>query len=253
MAIDSHMHINSLVFRDFDEPIKKVNNDPNIDAVINVGMNIQTSIEAIEIANNNPKFYATVGIHPLYLEGQNFYELEKLAMNEKVVAIGEIGFDDKFKTYDKQKLYLILQIRLANELGLPVIIHSSNSNMKVIDVFETYGFPEHGCVFHCFQPEKDFLILDYLISHNIYISFAGKITKHNAKRSIEVAKAVPNNLFLVETDSPFIPVEPTGNLISSSSDINYIIQKLAEVKGYSYKDIEQITYENTRRLFRKIK
>lgn len=251
MAFDSHMHINSLYYSDFSNPINKINNNPNISGVINVGMSILTSEEAVEIANTNPKFYASVGIHPLHLRGENVYKLYDIANNEKVVAIGEIGFDDSFKDYEAQKLYLIMQIKIANELKLPVIIHSNNSNIKVMNIFERYAKPEYGCVFHCFQPDLQFL--EYLIQNKMYISFAGRITYKNACKSIEVAKRVPNDLFLVETDSPLISPEPYRNQINSSENIKYVIQKLAEVKGLTYKNIEDITTENTRRLFRKIK
>lgn len=251
MAFDSHMHINSLYFNDFNDAINKINGNPNISGVINVGMSIQTSKEAIEIANNNPKFYASIGIHPLHLRGENVYELYNLYNNDKVVAVGEIGFDDSFKDYEAQKLYLIMQIRMANELGLPVIIHSNNSNIKVMDIFERYAKPEYGCVFHCFQPDLQFL--EYIIQNKMYISFAGRITYKNAYKSIEVAKRIPNEYFLVETDSPLMSPEPYRSQINSSENIKYVIQKLAEVKGMSYEDIENITSENTRRLFRKIK
>lgn len=251
MAIDSHMHINSLVLNDMQKYIDKVNNNLNIDSVINVGMNIETSKEAINISNTNDKFYSTIGIHPLYLKGENVYSLYDLSNNDKVVAIGEIGFDDKFNNYEEQKLYLILQIRIANELKLPVVIHSSNSNIKIIDIFERYVKPEYGCVFHCFQP--DIQVLEYLVNHGIYISFAGRITYKNASRSIEIIKNVPNNLFLVETDSPFISPKPFRDEINTSDNLKYIIEKISQVKNISYNDVEEITCENTRKLFKRIR
>ena len=94
--------------------------------------------------------------------------------------------------------------------------------------------------------------LDYLVKNNYYISFAGRITYKNAKKSLEVAKSVPNDLFLVETDSPYISPEPVRNLVNQSSNIKYIIEKLSLIKGMSYLEIEEITTENTKRLFKKI-
>ena len=94
--------------------------------------------------------------------------------------------------------------------------------------------------------------LNYLIRNNYYISFAGRITYKNAKKTVEVAKSVPNDLFLVETDSPYISPEPVRNLVNQSSNIKYIIEKLALIKDMGYLEIEEITTENTKRLFKKI-
>ena len=91
-----------------------------------------------------------------------------------------------------------------------------------------------------------------MIRNNYYISFAGRITYKNAKKSIEVANSVPNDLFLVETDSPYISPEPVRDLVNQSSNIKYIIEKLALIKDMSYLEIEEITTENTKRLFKKI-
>lgn len=250
MAIDSHMHINSIVSKNIEKEILDINNNSNLKNVINVSLNSETAKESIIISNSNAKFYSAIGIHPLYVENQSIDDLYDIALNEKVVAIGEIGLDTTKDNIELQKKYLIEQITIANALNLPVIIHANNSNKLVIEIFERYIKPREGCVFHCFQPDID--DLNYLIRNNYYISFAGMITYKNAKKSIEVAKSVPNDLFLVETDSPYISPEPVRNLVNQSSNIKYIIEKLALIKDMSYLEIEEITTENTKRLFKKI-
>ena len=250
MAIDSHMHINSIVSKDIEKEILDINNNHNLESVINVSLNSETAKESIIISNSNAKFYSAIGIHPLYVENQSIDDLYDIARNEKVVAIGEIGLDTTKDNIELQKKYLIEQISIANSLNLPVIIHANNSNKLVIEIFERYIKPKEGCVFHCFQPDMD--DLNYLIRNNYYISFAGRITYKNAKKSIEVANSVPNDLFLVETDSPYISPEPVRNLVNQSSNIKYIIEKLALIKDISYLEIEEITTENTKRLFKKI-
>lgn len=251
MAIDSHMHINSIVSKNIEKEILDINNNSNLKNVINVSLNSETAKESIIISNSNAKFYSAIGIHPLYVENQSIDDLYDIALNEKVVAIGEIGLDTTKDNIELQKKYLIEQISIANSLNLPVIIHANNSNKLVIEIFERYIKPKEGCVFHCFQPDMD--DLDYLIKHSYYISFAGRITYKNAKKSVEVAKSVPNDLFLVETDSPYISPEPVRNLVNQSSNIKYIIEKLALIKDMSYLEIENITTENTKRLFKKMK
>ena len=250
MAIDSHMHINSIVSKNIEKEILDINNNSNLKNVINVSLNSETAKESIIISNSNAKFYSAIGIHPLYVENQSIDDLYDIALNEKVVAIGEIGLDTTKDNIELQKKYLIEQISIANSLNLPVIIHANNSHKLVIEIFERYIKPREGCVFHCFQPDID--DLNYLIRNNYYISFAGRITYKNAKKSIEVANSVPNDLFLVETDSPYISPEPVRNLVNQSSNIKYIIEKLALIKDMSYLGIEEITTENTKRLFKKI-
>lgn len=251
MVIDSHMHINSVVIDNLRDEISLINNNPYIDSVINVGLNYQTSCESILISSNNSKFYSSVGIHPLYIEKENIDSLYGLIPNDKVVAIGEIGLDILGNNLEKQKRYFVEQIKIANYFNLPVIIHSNNMSKEIINIFENTIKPEFGCVFHCFQPEMD--ILKYLIENNYYISFAGKITYKNAKKSIDVIKEVPNNLFLVETDSPYMSPEPYRDSINHSSNISYIINRISDVKGIRCEEVEILTSENTKRLFKKIK
>lgn len=131
MAIDSHMHINSIVLKNAREYIDEINDNPDIESVINIGINIDTSNESLLISTTNPKFYSAVGIHPLYIESQNIDSLYKLGINDKVVVIGEIGLDSTKDNFDEQKRYLIKQIIIANELHLPVVIHSNNANKNI--------------------------------------------------------------------------------------------------------------------------
>lgn len=250
MAIDSHMHCNYMVSSDQQKIIDKINNDYSLKSVINVGLNSYTSLETVEIANSNSKFYSSIGIHPLYVENEDYSGLQKLSDNKKVVAIGEIGLDNSEDNYAEQRRYLVIQILIANELRLPIIIHSNNANDEVIEIFERYAKPKYGCVFHCFQPDLE--ALNYIIENGFYISFAGKITYKTANKSLEILKKVPKDLFLVETDSPFITPEPIRDLENESSNISYIIHKIAEVREVSYKDIENTTIENTKRLFKKM-
>lgn len=249
--IDSHIHTNHLVLPNCDQVIQEINDNPSLYAVINVGMNIETSMEAVNIAINNPKFYAAVGIHPLYIKGEfdeNLYSL----VNDKVVAIGEIGLDFNSEvSFYEQRRYLILQIIAANVLHLPVIIHSNNANKEVLEIFEKYVKPRYGCVFHCFQPQIEYL--DEIIKNDYYISFAGRITYKNACKSIEVAKRVPDDLFLIETDLPFVSPEPFRDQINTPGNIQYIVKKLAEVKGTTEEYIRTRTMKNTMNLFTKIK
>lgn len=250
MVIDSHVHINSKIIKDVDYSIKQICNNESIESVINIGLDIETSKDCIDISNNKNKFYTSIGIHPLYIKNQNPNELYNL-INDRVVAIGEIGLDNSKSNYYEQREYFIKQIFIANELKLPVIIHSNNCNNQIIELFKMGIKPKYGCVFHCFQPDMD--TLRYIIDNDYFISFAGKITYKTAKKSIEVLKTIPNTNFLIETDSPFIPIGLNKEIESNSLNISYIINKISETKELSKEEICGITNNNTKRLFKRIR
>lgn len=242
MAIDSHTHINSLVTKDINNELKNINNQ-NLSAIINVGLNYNTSEEVVKLSKKNPNMYGTVGIHPLYIANQNLEEIYQLADNKEIVAIGEIGLDYKNNNFEQQKEYFIKQILISNELHLPVIVHANNMTREVIEIFEHNVKPKYGCVFHCFKPDLRDLV--YIVSNGFYISFADKITYPTAKKSIEVAKVVPKELFLVETDAPYNNHSNYG-----LTELDSIIEKLAEVRQSSYEEIERQTEQNARTLFK---
>ena len=120
MAIDTHAHINSLVLNDIEKRIKEINESNILEKVINVSLDLKTFKECLEIAKNNPKIYATIGIHPLYINDDNLDQIYNL-VNESVVAIGEIGLDSSKNNFEDQRTSLIKQIMIANDLHLPVI------------------------------------------------------------------------------------------------------------------------------------
>lgn len=163
MIIDSHLHINSKVIANVKEEIKKINSNKDIESVINIGLDMESSRECVAISNIENKFYTSIGIHPLYIENNSFDDLYNL-INKKVVAIGEIGLDSKDTNYYKQKEYFVRQIFIANELKLPVIIHTDN-NEEIINIFKKGIKPLYGCVFHCFKP--DLQSLKYIIDNGI--------------------------------------------------------------------------------------
>lgn len=251
MAIDTHMHINKLVTSKINDDITDINNCDFLSHVINVGLNLETSKEVISQASKNTKFYAAVGIHPLHISNEEIEELTSLLTNDQVVALGEIGLDTLKDNLTEQQDYLIQQIDLANNYHLPVIIHANNSNYQILEVFDNIIRPKYGCVFHCFQPDLE--ILHKLIKREYYISFAGRVTYKNAKKSLEVAKIVPNDLFLVETDSPYISPEPKRYEEGKSEYIKYIIEILAKIRNTSFENIEEQTIKNAKSLFLKLK
>lgn len=237
--IDTHAHFNSKDLKNLRDEIIRVNNINYLDKVINVGLDYETSKEAIEISEKEPKFYATIGIHPLH--AGCVYELLDLRITEKVVAIGEIGLDIE-GDFLLQRERFIKQIELANFLELPIIIHSKNSNEKVLKIIKNV-YPQYGFVFHCFQPDID--IAKEIIKLGGYLSFATPITRVNAKKSLKVIKLTPIEKILIELDYPYMSIDPIN-------DGQRVFNRIKELKGYSHDDLEKQLDENAKRLFRRL-
>lgn len=237
--IDTHAHFNSKDLKNLRDEIIRVNNINYLDKVINVGLDYETSKEAIEISEKEPKFYATIGIHPLH--AGCVYELLDLRITEKVVAIGEIGLDTD-GDFLLQREKFIRQIELANFLRLPIIIHSKNSNERVLKIIKDV-YPQYGFVFHCFQPDID--IAKEIIKLGGYLSFATPITRVNAKKSLKVIKLTPIENILIELDYPYMSIDPTN-------DGKRVFNRIKELKEYSYKELEKQLDKNAKRLFRKL-
>lgn len=237
--IDTHAHFNSKDLKNLRDEIIRVNNINYLNKVINVGLDYETSKEAIEISEREPKFYATIGIHPLH--NGNIEDLLKLRITDKVVAIGEIGLDTD-GDFLLQRERFIKQIELANFLELPIIIHSKNSNERVLKIFKDV-YPLYGFVFHCFQPDID--IAKEIIKLGGYLSFTTPITRVNAKKSLEIIKLTPIENILIELDYPYMSMNPIN-------DGKQVFNRIKELKGYSHENLENQLDENAKRLFRKL-
>lgn len=210
--IDTHAHYNSDIMGDLDEQIKTANSNEDVFKIINVGLNVETSREAVRIGLENPKFYSTLGVHPLYdgrieaLE-EIFYEYD----NTKIVAIGETGVDTN-GDIDQQITKFLESIVLANKLKLPLIIHANTAkgssvyaNRVCLEIIKKYK-PQYGFIFHCFQPDLE--ILTEIINLGGYISVGANITKPNAKKSLEVVQTIPIDKLIIETDYSFLTNSP---------------------------------------------
>jgi len=248
--IDTHAHYNSMIMNNLKDEILIANNNKDVCKIINIGLDNKTSEEAIKISLNNPKFYSTLGVHPLY-DG-NICELENLYNNydnKKIVAVGETGIDTNGNV-DIQIKKFLESIKLANKLELPLIIHantSKNSNVYAnklcIEIIKKYR-PLYGFIFHFFQPDLN--ILDEIIDLGGYISVGSNIIKHNAKKSLEVVRSIPIDRLIIETDYLFLTDNP--NKTGRESFI-----KICELKDKDKVLMMKQLNNNAKRLFSKIK
>lgn len=247
---DSHAHYNDEYFKDKkDELIPKMYKD-EITNIVCAGYNLAGSKEAIEIANKYPHIFATCGISPNDIEEQvekDIEEIENLAKDKKVVAIGEIGLDYYWNKDNKelQKQVFIKQIELANRLNLPIVIHTREAVMDTLEILKTHPVNKKG-VFHC-CPLNQELIKEGL-KLGFYISFSGNVTFKNAK-SAGCIELVPLDKILIETDSPYLSPEPHRGEKNTSLNVKLVAAKIAEVKNEKIEKIADITRKNAKIIF----
>lgn len=248
---DSHAHYNDEKFDlDRKDLLKKIYNS-GVTKIVNAGYSLQSSKRAIEIANEYSFMYATAGISPNDIdnfEKENLKTIEKLVQNEKVVAIGEIGLDYYWNKENKelQKEIFIAQIKIADKLNLPIVIHTRKAIYDTLDILNKHKNNKNG-VFHCCSLNVD--LVREGIKLGFYISFAGSITFKNSKNADEIIKNVPLEKILIETDSPYLAPEPLRGKRNDSRNIKYIAQKIADVKNISLEEIAKITYQNAKNIF----
>ncbi len=247
--IDSHAHLMDEMYNeDIDEVIKRCIENEIIN-VINIGYSKETSEKAIEMANKYDWIFATIGMHPDECNGTaDLSFIKELAKNKKVVAIGEIGLDYHYETTNKenQKKYFIEQIKIANELNLPVVIHSRDADMDMLEILKKNKI-RNNFVMHCFSSSLE--IAKEIIKLNGYISISGTVTFKNAKNIVEVAKFIPEDKLLIETDSPYLTPEPNRGKRNEPKNVIDTAKRVAEIREISLDKLSELTIKNTKKFY----
>ncbi len=254
---DTHMHINEERFdTDREDIIKKIL-QAGVTKAFEVGCDYESSKNAIELAKKHDFIYAICGIHPENLpdteEGleREIQKIKELVIkNKKVVAIGEIGLDYNWKLDNKEFQIKAFekQIELANELELPISIHTRDAIDDTIAILRKTKLKNSG-VLHCCPFNNE--LVKHGLDAGLYIAFGGTCTFKNSKNAENIVKMVPMDKILTETDAPFLAPEPIRGTRNDSSNLKYIVQKLAEYKNTSAEEIAKIAYENATNLFLK--
>ncbi|MBE3578380.1 MAG: TatD family hydrolase [Caldanaerobacter subterraneus] len=250
MLIDSHAHLEDEKYNeDREKVIEECKKD--LTFLINVGSNILTSKKTIELAHKYDFIYATVGIHPHDAEREKdkIEEIEKLALEDKVVAIGEIGLDYYYGDPPKefQIEAFVKQIRLAKKFKLPIVIHDRDAHEDILEILKKEWTQDLKGVFHSYSGSVE--MIKEVISMNFYISLSGTVTFKNAKKVREVAKEVPLEWLLIETDSPYLTPEPYRGKRNKPTYVKFVAQKIAEIKGISFEEVCETTSQNAIKLF----
>lgn len=253
---DSHAHYNDEKFNlDKFEIIKKVCKEDAVTRIITAGYSLESSKEAIDIANGFDYIYCTIGVSPndipnsIVKWNEEIKELESLLIHKKIVAIGEIGLDYYWNKENKelQKSIFISQIELANKYNLPIVIHTREAVNDTIDILKNKITVNKKGVFHCCPQNRE--LIKEALNLGFYISFAGPITFKNSKNAKEVVQMVPLNKLLIETDSPYLSPEPNRGKRNDSSNVKFVAQKIAEFKELTIEEVAKATYENANKIF----
>ena len=252
---DSHSHLNDEKFDiDRDSLIHDFKKE-KITRFITCGYDLNGSKKAIEIANSCDFTFATTGISPNDIPQneeelwKNIEEIRKIATNKKVVAIGEIGLDYYWNKENKDIQLEVFkkQIQIANELDLPIVIHTREAVMDTLQVLKENTVKNKG-VFHCCPLNRE--LVKEALKLDFYISFSGVVTFKNAKNADEIINMVPMDRILIETDSPYLAPVPVRGTRNTPINVKFVAGKVAAARGVSIEEVAKSTYDNANRLFK---
>jgi len=250
MFIDTHCHLDFPEFNpDRNEVIRRAK-EQGINHIINIGSSLEGSKKSLELSQQYDFIWATVGLHPH--EADRFDEktqdaLEELAKKDKVVAIGEIGLD-YYKNYSKaenQKPLFISLVKLAKDLGLPVVIHNRQAQDDTLKILKE-AMPQKAVV-HCFSGDEMFL--KECLDLGFFISFTCNITYKKADNLKKLVKITPLNRLLLETDAPFLPPEGFRGRRNEPLYVKYLAQEIATIKELSIDEVAAVTTDNAKQFF----
>ena len=252
MLFDTHAHMDDRAFDEDREELMAGFPGKGVGLVMNPGCSLASSYNAVKLAQQYDHVYAAVGSHPdvaSEVNDQVLEEYRKLCkLNSKVKAIGEIGIDYHYEDIprDIQLRAFRMQMELARELKLPVIVHEREAHEDGMAVVKE--FPDVTGVFHCYSGSAE--MAKQLVELGWYIGFTGVLTFKNARKAIETAAAIPLERIVLETDCPYMAPEPFRGKRNDPGYLYRMAEKLAEVRGLSPEEIQTITMENGKRLYR---
>ena len=251
MLFDTHAHMNDPAFDEDRDSVILGLKEKGVANFLNVGCCLDSSKDCVAMAEKYPFVYASVGSHPDSADEVNEEVIEayrQMAQHPKVRAIGEIGLDYYYETIPReiQQKAFRMQMALARELGMPVIVHERNAHddgMKIVKEFK-----DVTGVFHCYSGSAE--MARQLVNMGWYIGFTGVLTFKNARKAVETAESIPLEQIVLETDCPFMAPEPFRGKRNDPGYLPQMAKKLAEIRGLSVEEVTAITTENAKRLYR---
>ena len=252
MLFDTHVHLNA---EQFDEDVEEViarAKEAGVENMVVVGFDRPTIERAMELVETYDFLYASVGWHPvdaIDMKDEDLDWIEEWTKHPKVVALGEMGLDyhwDK-SPEDVQKDVFRRQIRLAKKVKLPIIIHNREATQDIVDILKEEGASEVGGIMHCFSGSPE--VAKECVDMNFYISLGGPVTFKNARKPKEVAKEIPLEKLLVETDCPYLAPHPNRGKRNEPAYVRLVAEQIADLKEISIEEVEAATTRNAKKLF----
>ncbi len=248
---DSHAHYDQRRFAEDQKEVLASLQPAGIGRIMNIGCDLESSLRSIRLAEEYDFIYAAVGSHPddaNHVDKALIQRYRNLAQRPKVMAIGEIGLDYFYEDVPRaqQQKAFRMQMELAAELDLPVIIHQRDAYEDALKIVDE--FPSVKGVFHCFSGSLEYA--KEVVKRGYYMGFTGVITFKNARKAVEVAQWASLDRLLLETDCPYMAPEPFRGKRCDSTMLPKMAEKIAELRGLPVEQIAKITRENTMRLFR---
>lgn len=252
LLIDTHAHLDSSRFnKDRAEVIKNAR-VTGVSYIVNIGADLRSSRYSVKLAREYPFIFATVGIHPhdaIGLDANVLAELEKLAGEEKVVAIGEIGLDYYYdhSPRDIQRAAFIDQLVLAKKLNLPIVVHSREAEEDTMNILKEHYAGAGTGILHCFS--GSLAMAREALDLGFYLAFGGVVTFKNAGGLLEVLREIPLDRILLETDCPYLTPVPHRGKRNEPAYLPYVAEKIAEIKGVAIEELAEITTANAIRVY----
>ena len=252
MLFDTHAHLDDRAFDEDRQQLLDSLPEAGLALVMNPGCSLASSRNVCKLVGQYPWLYGAVGSHPDACDEVNEAVIEEYRMlckqNPKIKAIGEIGLDYHYEDIprDIQQRAFRMQMALAAELDLPVIVHERDAHADGMAIVEE--FPTVKGVFHCYSGSLE--MAKWLVERGWYIGFTGVLTFKNARKALEVAANIPLEKLVLETDCPYMAPEPFRGKRNHPGYLYRMAERLAEVRGVSLEEIHRITTENGKRLYR---
>ena len=253
MIIDTHAHYDDEQFeKDRDELLNQLF-ATDIERIVNIGAGIHSSKTTIELVKRYPNIYGAIGVHPNNVAELNeewYAWLKENCKLEKIVAVGEIGLDYYYDEPERslQKEWFDRQLTLAREVTLPVVIHSRDAAKDTLDIMKAANARDLGGVIHCFSYGKE--MAREFLDMGFYLGIGGIVTFKNGKKLKEVVEYAPREQLVLETDCPYLSPEPHRGTRNNSSNLSYVVNQIADIKGLSYAEVVARTNENAKKLYR---
>ena len=250
MYFESHAHYDDERFDEDRDTLLASFPAEGIETVVNASSDIKSSKASIALSEKYPFFYAAVGVHPHEVENiteADIDELRELSKHPKVVAIGEIGLDYYYdiSPRDLQRHWFKRQLELADELKMPVIIHSRDAAQECFDIIKNSNV--RNGVIHCYSGSAE--MAEEYIKMGFYIGVGGSLTFKNNKKGVETVERIPIEKILIETDSPYLAPVPYRGKRNDSRLLKYVVERISQIKNIPENDICNITKNNAQNLF----